>query len=84
MPGTKPSVKKFKVQINHVTFEGGLVFLNVWGVCVCVCVCVQSLSRVRLFETLRTVARQAPLSMGSLGKNTGEGCHFLLQDIFPT
>ena len=29
----------------------------------CVCVC-KSLSRVRLFVTLWTVARQAPLSMG--------------------
>ena len=26
-----------------------------------------------------TVACQAPLSVGSLGKNTGVGCHFLLQ-----
>ena len=33
-------------------------------VCVCLCVCVYVLSRVWLFETLRTVARQAPLSMG--------------------
>ena len=33
-------------------------------VCVCVCVCVKSLSRVRLFATPWTVARQAPLSMG--------------------
>ena len=29
-----------------------------------ICVCVKSLSRVRLSETLWTVARQAPLSMG--------------------
>ena len=29
-------------------------------------------------------ACQAPLSMGFSGKNTGAGCHFLLQDIFPT
>ena len=28
------------------------------------CVCAQSLSHARLFATLRTVARQAPLSMG--------------------
>ena len=32
----------------------------------------------------RTVAHQAPLAMGSSGKNTGEGCHFLLQGIFRT
>jgi len=31
-----------------------------------------------------TVARQAPLSMDSPGKNTGVGCHALLQGIFPT
>ena len=31
-----------------------------------------------------TVARQAPLSMGFLSKNTGVGCPFLLQGIFPT
>ena len=34
--------------------------------------------------TPRTVARQAPLSTGFLGKNTGVGCHSLLQGIFPT
>ena len=36
------------------------------------------LSCDRLFATLWTVARQAP------GKNTGVGCHALLQGIFPT
>ena len=34
--------------------------------------------------TAWTVAHQAPLSMGFSGKNTGGGCHFLLQGIFPT
>ena len=36
------------------------------------------------FPTLRTVACQAPLSKDSPGKNTGVGCHALLQGIFPT
>ena len=40
---------------------------------------VKSLSRVLLFATPWTVAYQAPLSMGLPGKNTGVGCHFLLQ-----
>ena len=40
------------------------------------------LSRVRLFATLWTVARQAPLFMGFPGKNTGVGCHVLLQGLF--
>ena len=31
-----------------------------------------------------TVAHKAPLSMNSPGKNTGVGCHFLLQGIFLT
>ena len=30
------------------------------------------------------IACQAPLSMDSPGKNTGVGCHALLQGIFPT
>ena len=42
------------------------------------------LSHVRLFVTLWTVARQAPLSMGFPSKNSGVGGHFLLQGIFPT
>ena len=46
-------------------------------------VVIQSLSHVRLFATPLTVACQAPLSRGDLpGKNTGAGCHFLLQGIF--
>ena len=31
-----------------------------------------------------TIAHQTPLSMEFPGKNTGMGCHFLLQGIFPT
>ena len=31
-----------------------------------------------------TVACQVPLPLDSPGKNTGVGCHFLLQGIFPT
>ena len=47
--------------------------------------CVLScFSHVRLFVTLWPVAHKAPLYMGFLGKNTGGGCHFLLQGTFPT
>ena len=53
---------------------------------------VKSVSRVRLFATWWTVASQAPPSMGFSRqeyccegvKNTGVGCHFLLQGIFLT
>ena len=37
-----------------------------------------------LHGTPSTVAHQAPLSMGLLGKSTGVGCHSLLQGISPT
>ena len=44
------------------------------------------LSRVRFFVTPWPVARQVPLVylQNFPGKNTGVGCHFLLQRIFPT
>ena len=46
---------------------------------------VKLLSHVRLFATPWTVAYQAPPSMGfSRQEYTGVGCHFLLQEIFPT
>ena len=42
-------------------------------------------SHVQLFATPWTVACQAPLSMeNSRAKNTGMGCHSLVQGIFPT
>ena len=44
--------------------------------------CAYSLGRVRLFATPWTVASKAPGD--SPGKNTGAGCHALLQGIFPT
>ena len=53
---------------------------------------VSVLSYVQFFETPWIVAHQAPLSMelsrqeywNSPGKNTGVGCHSLLQGIFLT
>ena len=45
-------------------------------------VCV--LSGVRLFATLWSVARQAPLSMRFSRQEYWSGLHFLLQGIFPT
>ena len=47
-------------------------------------IAAQLLSRVQLFATPWTGAHQAPLSMEFPGENTGVGCHFLLQVIFPT
>ena len=45
-------------------------------------VCV--LSHIWLLATLWTVAHQTPLFMEFPGKNTGVGCHLLLQGIFLT
>ena len=39
------------------------------------------LSHVQLCATPQTAAHQAPPSWDSPGKNTGVGCHFLLQCI---
>ena len=45
---------------------------------------VKLLSCVWLFVTQWTIACQAPPSMDFPGKYTGVGCHFFLQEIFPT
>ena len=48
------------------------------------CMCLLSLfSRVWLFVTPWTTVCHTPLSMGFCSKNTGVGCHSLLQGIFP-
>ena len=55
--------------------------LNIKLPCVCVLSCF---SPVWHFVTLWTVVRQPFCLWDSPGKNTGVGCHFLLQGIFPT
>ena len=44
---------------------------------------VQLFSRVQLFETLWTVACQAPLSMGFSRQEEWSGCHSCLRELFP-
>ena len=48
------------------------------------CLLFQQLSRVQLFATPWTVATRLLCPQDSSDKNTGVGCHFLLQGIFPT
>ena len=48
-----------------------------------VCVCAQSLNCVRLFAASWMQPARLFYPWNSLGKNTGVGCHFLLQRIFP-
>ena len=47
-------------------------------------VCSQLLCHIWLFATPWTVVHYEPLPWHSPGKNTGVGCHSLLQGIFPT
>ena len=47
------------------------------------CAVLRRFSRVWFRAFLWTVAHQGPLSMGFSSKNTGVGCHALLQGIFP-
>ena len=51
-------------------------------VCVCVCVCAHAQSRSTLCNTGLQPAR-LPCPRDFPGKNTGVGCHFPLQGIFP-
>ena len=43
-----------------------------------------SVAQSCLFQTPWTMARQALCPWNSAGKNTGVGCHFLVQGIFLT
>ena len=45
----------------------------------CLLLLLSCVSRVRLCATPETAAHQAPRPWDSPGKNTGVGCHFLLQ-----
>ena len=49
---------------------------------VCTCACLSCFSHVLLFVTLWTARLLCPWD--SVGKDTGVGCHALLQGIFPT
>ena len=60
------------------TFQIFLYLIICVCVCMCVCVCVCVWSVLSNSVTPWTIAPQAPLCMGFLGKNTGVGCHFLL------
>ena len=56
-----------------------MIKMSLSGVFSCCC----SVAKSCLTLTPWTVAHWAALPMGSPGKNTGVGCHFLLQGIFP-
>ena len=84
-PGDLPNPGIEPMSLFPAAFAGRLFTASTtWGSPYAyVYVCAQSLSRVQLFSIPWTVAHQAPLSIEFLGKNTGVGCHFLFQGIFP-
>ena len=76
-----PFLMVCSVYSQYPTFWQFVLFI-VFLIYLCVCVLIH-FSHVLLCVTLWTVAHQAPLSMGFSSKNTGVGCHFLLQGLFP-
>ena len=50
----------------------------------CTLCCAWSLSHFQLFATRGLQSTRLPCPWDSSGKNTGVGCHALLQGIFPT
>ena len=53
-------------------------------VCVCVCVCVKSLQSCLTVQPYGLQPSKLLCWWDSTGKNTGVGCHALLQGICPT
>ena len=75
------SCKDITKILQKMALQGWFEFLS-WGVCVCVCVCVSCLV---VSTSLRTHGLQPARLLcprNSPDKNTGVGCHFLLQGIF--
>ena len=66
-------------QFMHVVVCIRTLFLLILKNTVCMLLLLSRFSRVRLCATPQTAAHQAPRPWDSPGKNTGVGCHFLLQ-----
>ena len=67
---------KFVSQHFHLSVCKMLKSSNLWGLLLLL---LSHFSRVRLCATPETAAHQVPRPQDSPGKNTGVGCHFLLQ-----
>ena len=79
--GSSHSERYYAVFKNQLGLN---VFYTVY-VCVCVCVCVHTCaySWIWLSVIPWTIAHQLLCPWHFAGKNTGVGCHFLFQEIFP-
>ena len=60
------------------------VTIGFYEVCVCVCVCVCAQSCLTLCDLMDCSPPRLLFPWNSQNKNTGVGCHFLFQGIFPT
>ena len=69
---------------NHTVGEDWTQHLRVQVIALSLAVWVQTPTCVRLFVTPWTTSARPFCPWDSPGKNTGVGCHFLLQEIFPT
>ena len=70
------------ISVSTELIEMTMKLVFTWGLHVYVS--VQWLSRVWLFVTPWMLTCQVLFPCNFSGKNTGVGCHFLLQGIFPT
>ena len=74
-----PQNRRDKYSNNRTKSEHLNIYYTIVGACVC-----YSFSRVQLFATPWTVACRLLCPWNSPGKNTGVGCHSLLQGILLT
>ena len=75
---SRKSIKSFIYLVSIIYFG-----IPINCVCVCVCMCVRSVVSNSVWPHGLLPTR--PLCpWNSLGKNTGVGCHFLLQGMFST
>ena len=74
----------YTIYIFFFKFFSYLGYYRILSRVPCAICMLSHFSWVWFFVTPCTVAHQGPLSMGFSSKNTGVGCHFLLQGIFPT
>ena len=66
--------------LTYITHTVTHIHINIY-----MCTHCRSLTKSRLtLTTSWTAVHRAPLSMGFSRQDTGVGCHFLLQEIFPT
>ena len=82
--GRVPTTQKGRVEA-YAKKGSGIFSLPLWAACgTSPCACVCTLPRVWLFVTPRIGPTRLLCPWNFPGKNTGLGCHFLLQRIFPT